>query len=495
MTRNSRPARSRRDSVTLPPESEITQSKALAWLLRQPDDTLVEPRFFQSLELGALAAAAVDLGAGAQAEAVVEAAAARGHATESVESALAIALSLATGRSGDPVADDELLKAVRELRVHWARRAHGSGEIGNDDLHRYSAPISGGGGELVVVQMSEVEAKEVRWLWPGYFPLGMVSLVAGRPGLSKSTFLGDIAARVSRGQAMPYSLPSSAVKGRVLLLSAEDSPEYMTKPRLIAAGADCRMIGSVLATDDARGKRGVDIAKDIAKLERLCKGGDVRLIIIDPINSFIGADTDTNNDGSTRYALWPIKELAERHGVAVILNHHNRKDGGEDLQARAMGSTAFIGVPRATFAVCKDPQDPSRKLLMCTKMGPAKEPPTLAFTVTPSDAVGAHGASFVSWAKEPLDLDERKYHQLVREQAARDAGSELTKATDILDEALASGPVSSKSLVELAVGQGISERTLDRARKERGCVRKKQDDGWWVGLPGAFDSLPAPTHG
>jgi putative DNA primase/helicase len=496
MSRNSRPARSRRDSVTLPPESEITQSKALAWLLRHPDDTLVEPRFFQSLELGALAAAAVDLGAGAQAEAVVEAAAARGHARETVESALDIALSLATGRSGDPVADDELLKAVRELRVHWASAALRLGEIGPDDLHRYSAPATGRHDtELVFVRASEVTPKPIQWLWPGYIPQGKITLFAGRPKTAKSAMAVDITARVSRGLPMPYADKSSAKLGRVIICMAEDDPEDMIVPRLIAAGADLDMIDIFRFARTPHGERGLDIARDIAALEQMCRHSEVVLIVIDPVMSFIGADTDTNSDSGVRYALWPIKSLAERLGVAVIFNSHQRKGSGDDLQAAAMGSTAFTGVPRATFAICHDPRDRDRKLMISTGMNVGAEPRTLGYSVRTSDAVDAFGAPFVAWDKDPHDLDERGYRQLIREQAARDAGSELTKATDFLDEALASGPVSSKSLVELAVGQGISERTLDRARKERGCVRKKQDDGWWVGLPGAFDSLPAPTHG
>lgn len=480
-----RPARSRRDAVTLPPDSEITQSKALMHLIRRPGDGLVEPRFFQSPELRALAEAVVELGDGAQAEAIVDAAARRVPLGTDIRGALHIAMAF-----GD-LDDRELTKAVRELRALWASGAYRVGEITLTELNRYTLLDDDDDDEIVFVRADSVEIKPIRWLWPGYIPRGKVTLFAGRPKTAKSAMHCDFAARVSRGMPMPYADPGSAVRARVIMCMAEDDAEDMVVPRLIGAGADLGMIDILDFVRDGRGERGLDIVRDIARLERRCKDGEVGLIIFDPIMSFIGADTDTNNDASTRYALSPIKKLAETYGIAVILNSHQRKESGDDLQAAAMGSTAFTGIPRATFAVCHDPQDKDRKLVISTGMNVAKEPKTLAFTVRTSDAAGAYGAPTLTWAERPLDLDERGYRQLIREQAARDSGSELTKATDFLDRVLASGPMASKALAELARGEGISDRTLDRARKELDIARKKLADGTWMsGLPGAFDPAP-----
>lgn len=483
MPRSPRPARSRRDAVTLPPDSEITQSKALMHLIRRPGYGLVEPRFFQSPELRALAEAVVELGDGAQAEAVVDAAARRVPLSADIRGALHIAMAF-----GDLDAR-ELTKAVRELRALWASGAYRVGEITLAELNRYT--VLDDDDEIVFVRADSVEVKPIRWLWPGYIPRGKVTLFAGRPKTAKSAMLCDFAARVSRGMPMPHADPGSAVRARVIMCMAEDDAEDMVVPRLIGAGADLGMIDILDCVRDGRGERGLDIVRDIARLERRCKDGEVGLIIFDPIMSFIGADTDTNNDASTRDALSPIKKFAKTYDIAVILNSHQRKESGDNLQAATMGSTAFTGLPRATFAVCHDPQDKDRKLVIPTGVNVAKEPKTLAFTVRTSDAAGAYGAPTLTWAERPLDLDERGYHQLVREQAARDSGSELTKATDFLDRVLASGPMASKALAELARGEGISDRTLDRARKELEIARKKLADGTWMsGLPGAFDPAP-----
>jgi putative DNA primase/helicase len=487
MPRTHRPARSRRDAVTLPPDSEITQYKALAWLLRRPGDPLVEARFFQSPEHRAIAEAAIDLGDGAQAEAIVEAAANRGPARESVESALGTAISFDKNRDGTPTDDRELAKAVRELRSLWAARAHLAGEITSTELNRYSEPTNCAADPTALfIRADQVVTKPLEWLWPDLIPLGKLTLFAGRPKAGKSVLLCDIAARVSRGTSMPYAERPPAGPGRVVVCMAEDDPEDMSVPRLIAAGADLRML------DLFRGEGSISISRGIGVFERLIAGGEHRLIILDPVMSFIGGDTDTNNDASVREALWPIKTLAKRYGVAVILNSHQRKDSGDDLQAAAMGSTAFTGVPRATFAICRDPRDSDRKLLIPTGVNLAKDPKTLAFSLRSSDAAGAFQAVALTWEDKPLDLDERGYRQLVREQASRDAGSELTKAMDFLDRILGPGPMASKTLEGFARGEAIAERTLDRARKELGCTCKRLADGtWMVGLPGAFGSVAA----
>lgn len=489
MSRKQRPARSRRDAVTLPPDSEITQTKALVWLLRNPDDGAVEPRFFTSRELGAIAEAAVEVGPGGQAEAIIAAAVSRGLAESDIEGAWRLADAHAD------VPDDELKKAVRELRRLWAARAYSVGEITPDDLARYVTLDDGldDGGELVAVTADRVEIKPIRWLWPGRVPRGKITLLAGRPKAGKSVMLIDLAARVSSGKPMPYADQSSAIQGRVILCMAEDDAEDMVAPRLKAAAADLGMVEIVRSVRSGRGERGLDIARDIAKLERLCKAGNVALVIIDPIMSFIGADTDTNNDASTRYALWPLKALAERLGIAVVLNHHQRKGTGDDLQEAIMGSTAFAGVPRSLLGLFPDPRERSRRLLMSLGNNVAEETPTLAYTVRSSTEVGAFDAPFIAWEDRPVaDLDRDEYRRLVREEAARCNGSEVTKATDFLDRVLAPGPMASASLERLAAGEGISARTLKRARSERECPTKRLADGTWtVGLPGAFD--PPPT--
>jgi len=87
--------------------------------------------------------------------------------------------------------------------------------------------------------MSEVRAKKPEWLWQPYVPLGELTIIDADPGTNKSTFTLDLAARVSRGWAMPTEKKKSR-RGGVILLAAEDSVEKTIWPRLEAAGPQRR---------------------------------------------------------------------------------------------------------------------------------------------------------------------------------------------------------------------------------------------------------------
>jgi putative DNA primase/helicase len=488
MSRNNRPARSRRSKTTLPQDSEITQTKALIWLLRHPSDSHLEPRFFTSLELRALAEATVELGVEAQQEAIVDAAKARAPLNTDVDSSFVNVLDF------HDITDIEAFKAVRELRMHWAINAYSGGIITGAELNTYTVFDDGFDVELLSRNCASIISRQVRWLWPNYIPFGKITLFSGKPKVGKSVLLCDIAARVSNGKPFPYC-DYGAVGGRVIILMAEDDPEDTINPRLIAAGANLGMLELMEGVRVGGRDAGIDIARHLPALERKIREfGDVALVIIDPIMAFIGSRTDTNNDASVRDALMPLKKLAQELGFAVILNTHQKKSS-EDFLSGAMGSTAFTALARANFAVAADPKDKSRVLFMASGVNLSRRsPPTLAYSIREAERINGIDAPIVAWEALPLsDYGEADYRRALRDEAARESGSELSNATDFLARVLAPGPMATRSLEVLAAEEGISTRTLDRARKAIDCVKKKLPDGWLVGLAGAFDPVPAPA--
>src|SRR5208337_2106968 len=75
-----------------------------------------------------------------------------------------------------------------------------------------------GDGEIVLVNAADIEPEPVNWLWPYGLQLGVLNLVAGRPGGGKST----------DGQACK--------QGRAVYWSGEDGIKDTLLPRFIAAG-------------------------------------------------------------------------------------------------------------------------------------------------------------------------------------------------------------------------------------------------------------------
>ena len=86
--------------------------------------------------------------------------------------------------------------------------------------------------------LADVEETAVEWLWPGRIPLGELTIVEGDPGVNKSSVCCDLAARLTRGIAMPNTTAQGRPrKGGVIFLIGEDSVPQTVIPRLQAAGA------------------------------------------------------------------------------------------------------------------------------------------------------------------------------------------------------------------------------------------------------------------
>src|SRR5690606_35160657 len=90
------------------------------------------------------------------------------------------------------------------------------------------------------VNMSDIEPQAVTFLWGPYMPFGKVTMLEGDPGLGKSWLTMCLAAAVSRGRELPGQ--SEPIKGRVLIMSAEDGLADTIRPRLDALKANVNKI-------------------------------------------------------------------------------------------------------------------------------------------------------------------------------------------------------------------------------------------------------------
>jgi hypothetical protein len=235
------------------------------------------------------------------------------------------------------------------------------------------------------VCLADVCKGDLKWLWPGRIPLGSISLLVGDPGLGKSLVSLDIAARVTRGApwpdeqvnseetrvecpSCPSGSPLSTLDSRppasVLLLTAEDDLADTVRPRLEALGADCSRVMAVPALVPARfhdmlGQL-VDLGRDLHRVGNLLAAEpDCRLIIIDPVNAYVGS-------GDVQRVLLPFADIARRHDVAVLAVGHSRKKGGAAIHS-ALGSLAYVSTARSAWLIRQDPQNADRRLFLPLK--------------------------------------------------------------------------------------------------------------------------------
>ena len=274
-------------------------------------------------------------------------------------------------------------------------------------------------GLLVIRCASEIEPERVEWLWPGRIAVGKHTCIAGEPGTGKSQLATYIAAQISMGGAWPCD-EGRAPQGSVLVLSAEDGEADTIVPRLHAAEADLGRVHIISAVrTDCRSSRGFNLQADIELLERkIAELGDVALVTIDPISSYLGK-TDSHKNAEVRGVLEPLSAMAERTRVAVLSVTHFSKSGAANATKalhRFIGSIAFIGAPRMAFAVIEDADDKDRRLMLAAKNNLAVLSQGLAFKLRQTIIAKGIVASRVDWDAEPVTIT-------ANEALAAEAGS------------------------------------------------------------------------
>ncbi len=314
-------------------------------------------------------------------------------------------------------------------------------------------------GSPVIVRMSDVQPREVSWLWEGRIPRGRLSLLAGRPGEGKSMLTMDMAARVTIGSVWPDG--ATCTPGSVVLVAGEDDLHEVIRPRLDAHGADSSRVHAMQSVVRVDAKGGTTEAMftlaDLRPLELTLEAvPDCALVIIDPIGSFIGGEVDADKDNKVRAVLAPLAALAQRTGAAVLLVAHQRKGTASHADDMVMGSRAFTGIARSVLHLMMDPGDNQRRLLLPGKMNLSSPAAGLAFTITGKPA-------HIEWELDPVSLTADGVLASTGGGDGR-GRTELDDAKDWLEELLAHGPVLCKDAERDAKDAGHSLGTLRRAK-------------------------------
>jgi AAA domain-containing protein len=282
-----------------------------------------------------------------------------------------------------PKKNDPQPKAATEGQV---------GQVGH--LGRLRAP-SGASATVRLRCMSEIAPEPVNWLRPGRLAAGKVALLFGEPGIGKSQISLEIAARISTGAEWPDG--GNAQLGDVVILSSEDGLADTVRPRLDAAGADVSRIHVVETFRNETGAaRTFNLAADLDALEREIGGtkGNVRLVIIDPVTSYMGR-IDSHRTTDVRGVLEPLAAFAERLGVAVLGISHPPKSTPARAMNAVTGSGAYVAFARSVFLVVAEP-DTDRRLLLPVKNSLAGHPAGLGFDLDERDP--GNGSRLRTWS-------------------------------------------------------------------------------------------------
>ena len=224
-----------------------------------------------------------------------------------------------------------------------------------------TAVNSTGGTSTVARKMSSFTKKAVNWLWKGRIPFGTFTTISGDPDQGKSLLTLYVAAQLSKGEPM-YGDDEAVPPSDTLLLIAEDDPESTLLPRLEAAGANAdhvHLLESVMLDGKGNtiGERLAQLDQDLQNiLGVLDRNPNIRLIIIDPISSFLG-DTSMNKEQEVRRVLNPLlKEIQKRKIAVLLVVHFNKNSETRSAMDRVGGAKALVGLGRAAWTCVSEPK-------------------------------------------------------------------------------------------------------------------------------------------
>ena len=304
-----------------------------------------------------------------------------------------------------------------------------------------------------IIRMSDVELTPVDWLWKPYLPFGKLSVLQGNPGEGKTYFAMHLAAACTNGKLLPNMERMELFN--VIYQTAEDGLGDTVKPRLIEAGAD---LDRVLVIDDSD----VQLTLSDERIEKAIIENNARLVIIDPIQAYLGADVDMNRANEVRPIFMRLGQVAQRTGCAILLIGHLNKAAGMQSLQRGLGSIDIAAAVRSVMFIGKLKHDPTMRILTHEKSSLAPPGVSLAFSL------GDEGG--FRWVGE-YDITADEMLSGIEPQRE----TKTQQAKDLICTLLAGGKqVLSEDIDKAALERGIPGRTVRDAKRELGDTLKSK---------------------
>jgi hypothetical protein len=375
----------------------------------------------------------------------------RGMMPDAIEAAL---LQENAARCSPPLPEAKVRAIARDIPARYPNTDNGAQE------HAILRPD--------LIRLSDVEARPVRWIWEPYIPARMLSMCSGDPGAGKSYIALSISADLTRGRLRDGRIVEPA---NVLYLSVENPIAESIRPRFDLLGGDAArffVLKGTVAAADGEEMRGSITLSDIPMLEDALVETKAKLIVVDPIQSYLGASIDLHRSNETRPILDGLSKLAEAHGCAVLLLRHLSKQSGGKAIHRGLGSIDLSGAVRSEMLAGSLPDDPESRALVHIKSNVGRMGRTLGYSID--------GEGRFSWTGEsPITASDLLAAPEGPERSKRE------RAQEWLSALLKSGSREEQEIRSLAESEGFSRATLRRAKDAlRVKSRKGTFGGSWI---------------
>lgn len=314
--------------------------------------------------------------------------------------------------------------------------------------------------ELKIINMADIQSQKIEWLWYPFIPYGKLTIIQGDPGDGKTTLVLNLAAKLSKGIGLDEDMQVSEPMN-IIYQTAEDGLADTVKPRLEAADADCEKI---MVIDES--EKSLSMVDE--RLEQAIIQTNARLLILDPIQAYLGGGMDMNRANEARDMTKKLGLLAEKYKCAIILIGHMNKAAGNKAAYRGMGSIDFFAVARSVLLVGRIEGEPDLRAVVQIKNNLAAFGHSKAFRLTETgfEWIGDYEIT----ADEVLGGIAPKVNKL---EQAKKMLRELAET---------STSVQSSEIFDMAEDLNISKRTLENAKKELEIKARRIGNSWYWDL-------------
>lgn len=312
--------------------------------------------------------------------------------------------------------------------------------------------------ELKLINMRDVAVQEVEWLMYPFIPFGKVTIIQGDPGEGKTTLVLQIIARLTKGESILDGEAKPPIN--VIYQTAEDGLGDTIKPRLLSADADCSKV--VVIDDSDTPLTMLDVRLEQAVIET-----NAKLVVLDPIQGFLGSGVDMHRANEIRPVMKHIAELAEKYGCAIILIGHMNKCGVQKSAYRGLGSIDFQAAARSVLIVGRIKDEPETRVLCQTKSSLAPEAQSVAFRLSNENGFEWLGKCDIT-AEDLLSGSAK--------------GTKQKEAMKFLEDILENGRMPQAVIAKLADERGIKRKTLQNAKEALGVKSQKVGSSWYWSL-------------
>ena len=298
------------------------------------------------------------------------------------------------------------------------------------------------------VPFSEIPDREVDWLLPGQLPSGFITALIGDEGVGKGLYSCYLMAQVTAGLK-----PAD-----VLLISGEDDPESMIRPRLRASGADLNRVHLMYRDRETTSGLPV-IPEDIVSLTEQVQATKAVLIVIDPWLSVVSSKLQVKDTQHARRVFDPLARMARMTGVAVLLVGHTNRGDSASSRNRYGATVGIRQVARVGLMALPDLDDPAGLIVGMDKSNVSGIAPAVRFRKLSREG---------SWC---LDVHEDQIGLTVQQLLDREASGPVTDRRhsplreQVQDLLVIKGRVTRSEIIDLYEASGSTSDSADKAIK------------------------------